>query len=83
MPAITGAEYAASICDVFFSIGTSSLVYPAAYLATVAKSGGAIVVEVNPEETDLTRDADYVLRGKAGEIMPALVEAVKNKLRQV
>ncbi|MGB3681597.1 MAG: NAD-dependent deacylase, partial [Rubrobacteraceae bacterium] len=63
-------------CDVFFSIGTSSLVYPAASLPYEAVSTGATVVEVNLEETPLTSRADYVLRGTAGEMLSGFVEAV-------
>ena len=43
---------AASDCDVFLSIGTSSLVYPAAGLADLAKQNGATVAEINPEPDD-------------------------------
>ena len=34
---------------------------------------GAVVVEVNPEDTPLTRRAEYALRGGAGEVLPELV----------
>lgn len=66
-----GAEAAAS-CDVFFTIGTSALVYPAAMLPEIARRSGAFVVEVNPEETPLTAMCDVSLRGNAGEIIPLL-----------
>jgi NAD-dependent deacetylase len=67
------AREAAQTCQVFFSIGTSSLVQPAASLARLAKHHGAIVVEVNTEETPLTTSVDIFLRGKSGEILPELV----------
>jgi NAD-dependent deacetylase len=73
--ALRAASEAASSCDLFFSVGTSGLVQPAASLPFEALRVGATVVEVNPDETPLTRSADYVLRGKAGEVLPALVEA--------
>lgn len=63
-------------CDVFFSIGTSGLVQPAASLAYAAKNRGAVVVEVNLELTPLSEKAHFSLRGKSGEILPRLVEAV-------
>jgi NAD-dependent deacetylase len=66
-----GAASAAS-SDVFFTIGTSALVYPAAILPEIAKKSGAFVVEVNPEETPLTGMCDVYLKGKAGEILPLL-----------
>ena len=62
-------------CDLFFAIGTSSLVQPAASLPFEALRGGVSVVEVNPDETPLTRHVEYGLRGQAGELLPALVSA--------
>jgi NAD-dependent deacetylase len=44
----------------------------------VAKNHGAVVVEINPEETPLTPLADYFLQGKSGEILPDLVKQVWN-----
>lgn len=69
------AVRAAGVCDLFFSIGTSSLVYPAASLPYAALDSGARVVEINPEETPLTRQATYSLRGTAGEMLPRLLKA--------
>ena len=71
--ALESAITASEQCDVFFSIGTSSLVYPAADLWRHAKSNGAAVVEINKDATSLTPLADYSFLGKAGEILPALV----------
>ena len=67
---------AASTAQVFFSIGTSAVVEPAASLPYLARRSGAIVVEVNLEPTPLTAAADYFFQGKAGEILPALVQAL-------
>lgn len=72
--AMEAASEAARNCDVFFSIGTSSLVYPAASLPYEALSGGATVVEVNPDGTPLTPRADYALRGAAGQVLPELIK---------
>ena len=65
---------ASSTCAVFFSIGTSTLIYPAAQLPYEAARHGAFVIEVNPEETPLSEMADLSLRGRAGDIMPALLK---------
>ena len=75
-PQLEAAVIAARACDVFFSIGTSGVVQPAASLAFAAHNHGAVVVEVNAEPTPLTPKADYVLPGKSGEILPRLVTAV-------
>lgn len=63
---------AAADCEVFLTIGTSALVYPAAMLPELARRSGAFLVEVNPEETPLTAICDVSLRGNAGEILPKL-----------
>jgi NAD-dependent deacetylase len=73
---LDAAVQAARGCEVFFSIGTSGIVQPAASLAFAARNRGAIIIEVNTESTLLTPKADYALRGKSGEILPALVNAV-------
>jgi NAD-dependent deacetylase len=73
---LEAAMGAAERCQVFFSIGTSGLVQPAASLALMAKQRGATVVEVNAERTPLTSEADYFLQGKSGEILPELVKQV-------
>ena len=70
------AVEAARTCDIFFSIGTSGVVQPAATLAYAAHNRGAVVVEINAEPTPLTPKADYFLRGKSGEILPELVKAI-------
>ncbi len=62
--------------QVFFSIGTSGVVYPAAALARAAKAEGAVVVEINAEPTPLTEEADFSFHGKSGGVLPALVKAV-------
>lgn len=74
--AFNAAVEAAATCDVFFSIGTSGLVEPAASLARVAMQHGAKVVEINPTMTPLTQQVTFALCGPSGEILPALVKAV-------
>lgn len=64
------AETRARQCELFFVIGTSALVYPAAALPVIAKRAGAYLVEVNPEETEITSFCDVSIRGRAGEILP-------------
>jgi NAD-dependent deacetylase len=73
---LDAAVNAAHTCQVFFSIGTSGVVHPAAALAHAAKAEGALVVEVNAESTPLTTKADFALHGRSGELLPGLVKAV-------
>ena len=68
---------AAQSADVFLSIGTSGIVYPAASLPQIAKRSGAYLVEINPEPTPLTDVTDEFLPGLSGTILPLLVEAVE------
>jgi NAD-dependent deacetylase len=76
---LEAAVEAARTCEVFFSIGTSGMVQPAASLAFAAHKRGVTVVEINAEPTPLTPKANYVIHGKSGEILPHLVEAVWGK----
>ncbi|MCA2001312.1 MAG: NAD-dependent deacylase [Chloroflexi bacterium] len=75
-PQLEAAVNAARACQVFFSIGTSGVVQPAASLAYAAKAEGAALVEINFEPTLLTPKADFAFHGKAGEILPRLLKAV-------
>lgn len=71
--AIAQARAAAADCDVFLSVGTSSVVEPAASLPVMARQGGAFVIEVNPQPTPLTPLAHVALRGPAGVVLPRLL----------
>lgn len=73
---LESAIEAARACQVFFSVGTSGTVQPAASLAFAAHNRGAVVVEINAESTPLTAKANYTFHGKSGEVLPALVQAV-------
>lgn len=74
--ALQAAQQAAATAEVFFSIGTSALVYPAAELPFTALAAGAMVVEINPQPTPLSPHVSFSLNGSAGVILPRLVEQV-------
>jgi NAD-dependent deacetylase len=74
--ALESALEAVSRCELFFAIGTSVLVQPAALLPSIALNSGAVLVEINTTLTPLSGQADFVLIGKSGEILPALVNLV-------
>ncbi len=67
---------AAKDADVFFSIGTSAVVQPAASLPLEAKNAGAYVVEINTEPTVISDLMDESILGKSGEILPQLVDKI-------
>ena len=71
--ALAAAEAMARRCDLMLVVGTSAEVYPAAALPSIATKSGALVIEINPNLTALSASADYVLRGQAGNVLPALV----------
>ncbi|NWG29374.1 MAG: NAD-dependent deacylase [Ignavibacteriaceae bacterium] len=72
-----GGELAAMKADVFFVVGTSAVVYPAAGLVYTAKASGATIIEVNIEETEISSSVNYSYFGKAGEILPRIFEEYK------
>jgi NAD-dependent deacetylase len=72
-PLLHQAIEASRTCQVMLVVGTSAVVQPAASLAFEAKEAGATVAEINVEETPNSRMMDFVLRGKAGDIVPKLV----------
>ena len=74
--AMNRAMTAASQCDVCFSIGTSTLVQPAASLPLVALNSGACVIEINPTPTPLSDMATFTLQATAAEALTAISTAM-------
>lgn len=67
-------------CDLMLICGTSAVVYPFAALPLIARDRGIVtIIEINAEPTPLTSEgiSDYLIRGKLGEILPRILEAVK------
>ena len=74
------AEEAVLNCDVIFSVGTSSLVWPAAKLPDMAAVRGAKIVQINTETTPLDSKAHYNFKGKAGIVWPELLHELSDLL---
>ena len=74
--AMDRASEATTNCVVFLSVGTSTVMYPAARLPMLAKEAGAYVVEVNPDRTPISGNVDEYLAGPAGEVLPAILSAL-------
>jgi NAD-dependent deacetylase len=70
---LAAADAAAATADVCLVVGTSALVHPAASLPLRTRAHGGVVIEVNPEETPLTRAAAISIRGRAAEVVPRLL----------
>lgn len=65
-------------CDVFMTIGTSAVVYPAAGFLEQARANGAFTVEINPEATPATAMVDLALVGGAESVLPAIAAELES-----
>lgn len=68
-----------STADVALICGTSGVVWPAAAIPEIAKQSGVKTIEVNLEPTPVTSLVDVSLLGKAGEILPQIVQTLNTK----
>ena len=75
--AFEAADAAARRADVFLSVGTSAIVYPAAALPGTAKVHGAYVAEINIRESAIADEVDELVLGPAAGTLPELVRCVK------
>jgi NAD-dependent deacetylase len=64
-------------CDCMLVAGTSATVYPAAWFPVQVQEKGGHLIEVNLYESELTPLCTVSLRGKSGDILPQLVQAVQ------
>jgi len=75
------SRQAATDCDLMLVVGTSAVVQPAALMPVYAKESGAKIVEINPEKTPLTVEiSDYLIMGKAGEVMNRIMPELERKI---
>jgi len=65
-------------CDLFIVVGSSLVVYPAADIPVRAKRKDATLVIINRDFTPMDDLADYVIRERAGEVLPQIVRSLKN-----
>jgi NAD-dependent deacetylase len=63
-------------CELFIAIGTSGAVYPAAGFVRVAGQAGAVTLEINRQDSDVSSLFDHHIQGLAGETVPRLVDAL-------
>ncbi len=66
--------------DMMIVVGSSAEIYPAAALPQMVKQEGGRLVEINPAQTAISLSCDVSLRGNPGEILPLLVEAVRERV---
>jgi len=67
----------ASLCDVMVVAGTSLSVSPANMLPIYAKQNGALLIEVNPEETQMSQSMDLSIRSTSAKTLPELVSVIQ------
>jgi NAD-dependent deacetylase len=70
------AAVAAADCDLFLTVGTSAVVYPAAGLVQQARRHGAFTAEINMERTAASSTVDVAVQGPAEEVLPAVNAAL-------
>ena len=68
-------------CDLFLSIGTSGVVFPAAAFVQTAKYHQALTYEFNLEPTSNNFYFDHHIMGKAGVTLPAFVDEMIANLK--
>jgi NAD-dependent deacetylase len=74
------AERRARASDLFVVVGSSLVVYPAAYMPLHAKDAGATLAIVNLTETPHDGQADLLIRGSAASVLSAVVERLQTRL---
>jgi NAD-dependent deacetylase len=65
-------------CDLFLTIGTSLVVWPAAGFPLMAKENGAWLVIVNREPTEFDDIADLVVREDIGAVFAPFIDAASS-----
>lgn len=78
-PTVLALSERATHCDLFFSIGTSALVHPAAGLIAEARSHGAFTVEVNPEPTPALPYLNLSLAGSSEEVLDLIEKEIQSR----
>jgi len=73
---VSMAEHLIKTCDLFISIGTSGVVWPAAGYPSLAKQKGAYCIEVNPEPTGMSKIYDETVRDTAGNALAGLFQRI-------
>lgn len=76
---LTQAMREAEECDLMMVIGSSLVVYPAAYVPVQAKQAGADLVIINKGETEQDHQADVRIDAAAGETMTKIINMIKDK----
>jgi len=66
-------------CDLLMVVGSSLVVYPAADIPMRAKRKDAVLVIINRDSTPMDETADYVINERAGDVLPKIVQSLKDR----
>jgi len=77
---MTAAGQRAQACDLMIMLGSSLVVYPAAYLPQQAHQGGAELIIINLDPTPFDHLAAVAIHARTGEALPQIVALVKQRL---
>lgn len=64
-------------CEMLLVVGSSLVVYPAAEIPLAARRNGATLVIIDRDKTGLDHVADFVIQGKAGDVLPQIIQSLK------
>lgn len=74
------AEQHSRNCDLFMLLGSSLMVYPAAYMPIYAIQSGAKLVIINVGTASVDQHANVLINETVGEVLPKIIERVKSRL---
>jgi len=76
------ADKMVEACELLIVLGSSLLVYPVAFYPRKALSVGAKLAIINIQETDMDSKAEVVIHEKIGDVLPLIVNIVKNDIEE-
>ncbi len=79
---LSEASRRANLCDLCIVIGSTLVVYPAAYIPEYAFNAGAKIVIINIGSTPMDSRAAVRVEGKAGEVMGRVMNYVRARINQ-
>ncbi|MFA5323179.1 MAG: NAD-dependent deacylase [Smithella sp.] len=84
LPQVTlmSATREAQECDLLIVIGSSLVVYPAAYMPLYAKQSGAKIIIINMGDTGHDDIADVFINAPAGDVMAKIMEKLRATIRE-
>jgi len=77
---LRAAASRAANCDLFIVIGSTLIVYPAAYMPVYAVESGAKLVIINLSATPMDEQAAVLMRTRAGEAMSMILQRVREEV---